>query len=96
MIQLKERYKQMGDRSRKSINNIILSFGAKGITIITQLLIVPLTINYVNTTKYGIWLTLSSIIAWIGLFDLGFGIGMRSKVTEAICLVCNVNRGEIV
>lgn len=73
----------MGDRSRKSIINIILSFGAKGITIITQLLIVPLTINYVNPTKYGIWLTLSSIIAWIGFFDLGFGNGMRNKVAEA-------------
>lgn len=73
----------MGDRSRQSIISIILSFGAKGITTITQLLLVPLTINYVNPTKYGIWLTLSSIIAWIGFFDLGFGNGMRNKVAEA-------------
>ena len=80
---LYERYKQFGDRSRKSIINIILAFGAKGITILTQLLIVPLTINYVNPTQYGIWLTLSSIIAWIGFFDLGFGNGMRNKFAEA-------------
>ena len=78
-----QRYKQFGDRSRKSIINIILAFGAKGITILTQLLIVPLTINYVNPTQYGIWLTLSSVIAWIGFFDLGFGNGMRNKVAEA-------------
>ena len=82
-LELKKRYNQMGGRSKKSIINIILSFGAKGITIITQLLIVPLTINYVNPTKYGIWLTLSSIIAWIGFFDLGFGNGMRNKVAES-------------
>lgn len=81
--QLSQRYKQFGDRSRKSIINIILAFGAKGITILTQLLIVPLTINYVNPTQYGIWLTLSSIIAWIGFFDLGFGNGMRNKFAEA-------------
>ena len=80
---LTQRYKQFGERSQKSIVNIILSFGAKGITILTQLMIVPLTINYVNPTKYGIWLTLSSIIAWIGFFDLGFGNGMRNKVAEA-------------
>ena len=77
------RYKQFGERSRKSIFNIILSFGAKGIIIITHLMIVPLTINYVNPTQYGIWLTLSSIIAWIGFFDLGFGNGMRNKVAES-------------
>lgn len=77
------RFKKSGERSKKSFINIILSFGAKGISIITQLLIVPLTINYVNPTQYGIWLTLSSIVAWIGFFDLGFGSGMRNKVAEA-------------
>ena len=80
---VKQRYLQMSNRSRESIINIVLSFGSKGITIITQLMIVPLTINYVNATQYGIWLTLSSIIAWIAFFDFGFGNGMRNKVAEA-------------
>lgn len=80
---IKSRYKQFGERSRKSIVNIIMSFGAKGLIIVINLMIVPLTINYVNPTQYGIWLTLSSIIAWIGFFDLGFGNGMRNKVAEA-------------
>lgn len=80
---IKKRYKQFGERSRKSIVNIIMSFGAKGLIIIIHLMIVPLTINYVNPTQYGIWLTLSSIIAWIGFFDLGFGNGMRNKVAES-------------
>lgn len=80
---LKEKYKRLDERSRKSVFNIILSFGAKGITIVTQMMIVPLTISYVNPTQYGIWLTLSSIIAWISFFDLGFGNGMRNKVAEA-------------
>lgn len=81
---IKQRYSQLGKRSKESVINIILSFGAKGLTVITQLMIVPLTINYVNPTQYGIWLTLSSIIAWIGFFDLGFGNGMRNKVAESI------------
>lgn len=80
---LANQYKHSCERSQKAVVNIALSFGAKGITIITQLLIVPLTINYVNPTQYGIWLTLSSIIAWIGFFDLGFGNGMRNKFAEA-------------
>lgn len=77
------RYKRMGERSQKSIWNIIISFGAKGISILITLAVVPLTIHYVNPTRYGIWLTLSSIIAWIGFFDLGLGNGMRNKFAEA-------------
>ena len=79
----KQWYKQKGGRSRLAILNIILSFGSKGINILISLLLVPMTIHYVNQTRYGIWLTLSSIIAWISFFDLGLGNGMRNKFAEA-------------
>jgi Na+-driven multidrug efflux pump len=45
---------------------------------------VPLTIDYVNPSRYGIWLTLSSIISWFGFFDIGLGNGLRNKLAEAI------------
>lgn len=70
-------------RSQKAVRNILLSLGTKGISIITSLLVVPLTINYVNPAQYGIWLTLSSIVAWISYFDLGLGNGFRNRFTEA-------------
>lgn len=71
-------------RSKKAIKNIILSFSARFFSILSSLLIVPLTINYVNPTQYGIWLTLSSVIGWIGFFDLGLGNGFRNKFAEAV------------
>lgn len=42
-----------------------------------------MTIDYINPTKYGIWLTLSSIIAWLSYFDLGFAHGFRNRFAEA-------------
>ena len=80
---LYSRYIGLGERSKKSMLNIISSFGAKGSSVLVSLLIVPMTINYVNATQYGIWLTLSSIISWIGFFDFGLGNGMRNKFAEA-------------
>ena len=50
---------------------------------VCSLLLVPITINYVNPTRYGIWLTLSSIIGWILLFDFGLGNGLRNRFAEA-------------
>lgn len=74
------------ERSVKAYKHIVLSFFAKGLSMLVSLLIVPLTITYVNPTQYGIWLTLSSIIAWAGIFDLGLGNGLRNKFSEAMAL----------
>ena len=63
--------------------NIFATFFIKGVSIITSLLIVPLTIDYVNPTQYGIWLTLSSIVGWLSFFDIGFGNGFRNKFSIA-------------
>lgn len=71
-------------RTKETMKSIALSFVAKAISIICNLLIVPMTIHYVNPTQYGIWLTLSSIIGWIGFFDLGIGNGFRNKYAESI------------
>lgn len=73
-------------RSAKVKKNIFGSFFVKGISIVVSLILVPLTIGYVNRELYGIWLTLASIISWASLFDLGFGNGMRNKVAASIAL----------
>lgn len=63
--------------------NILASFFLKGISVLTSLVLVPLTIDYLNPTKYGIWLTLTSVIGWFVFFDIGLGNGMRNKFAEA-------------
>lgn len=58
----------------------------KGVSIGLSLLLVPMTIGYVSSQKYGIWLTLSSLISWLSFFDIGLGNGLRNKFTEAVAL----------
>lgn len=71
------------ERSVTVKKNIAASLVLKCVSILISLQIVPLTIDYVNPTKYGIWLTLSSIIAWLSYFDLGFAHGFRNRFAEA-------------
>lgn len=66
--------------------NIAALFVIKGGNIIINLALVPLTIHYISPTLYGVWLTLSSIIAWFSFFDIGFGNGLRNKFAEALAL----------
>jgi len=70
-------------RSIKAKKNIATSFLIKGVSIAISLVLVPLTVNYVNATQYGIWLTLSSIIGWFSFFDIGLTQGLRNKFAEA-------------
>ena len=44
----------------------------KGGTILISLILVPMTLSYLNPYEYGIWLTLSSTLAWIYTFDIGY------------------------
>lgn len=71
------------ERSRGIIKNIGISILMKSSNIICSLLIVPLTIDYINPERYGIWLTISSIIGWIIFFDLGLGNGFRNNFVKA-------------
>ena len=71
-------------RTVNAKENILASFLIRGCSIAVSLILVPLTIHYVNPTQYGIWLTLSSIISWFSFFDIGFGNGLRNKFTEAL------------
>lgn len=70
-------------RSVKAKKNIIASFFLKGISILINLILIPLTIDYLNPTNFGIWITLTSIIAWFNYFDIGLGNGLRNKLAAA-------------
>lgn len=80
---IKHRYKLSGERSKETINSIVISLFTRVANIIAHLLVVPLTINYLNAERYGIWLTLSSIISWVNLLDFGLGNGFRNRFAEA-------------
>ena len=63
--------------------NVLLSFFAKILSMAVSFIIVPLTINYINPTQYGVWLTLTSVVGWASLFDVGLTQGLRNKFAEA-------------
>jgi O-antigen/teichoic acid export membrane protein len=72
------------ERSVKTKKNILTSIAIKCVSIVVSFLLIPLALNYLNPVKYGIWLTLSSVIGWFAFFDIGLGNGLRNKLAEAL------------
>lgn len=71
------------ERSKLAGKNIYQSFLLKVVNILISLAIIPITINYISVEQYGIWITISSIVAWLAYFDIGLGNGFRFKFAEA-------------
>ena len=72
------------ERTLRAKKNIAATFASKGISILISFVIVPLTLGYVGKVEYGIWMTISSVIAWFSFFDIGLGNGLRNKLAEAL------------
>ena len=72
------------ERTNRAKKNIAAGFLIRGINIGIGLLLLPITINYLDQTNYGIWITLTSLVAWFGFFDIGFGNGLRNRLAEAL------------
>ena len=71
-------------RSVNTKKNIFASLIIRGLSIVISFFMVPLTLNYLDNTNYGIWLTLTSFIGWFSFFDIGLGNGLRNKFAEAL------------
>ena len=72
------------ERSVTVKKNIAALALLKGISVVITFLLVPMTLHYLQPVQYGIWLTLSSIVAWMIYFDFGLGNGLRNKLAEAL------------
>ena len=71
------------ERTVKAKKNIVASFAIKGMSMVVGFLLVRVTLDYLDKTVYGIWLTLSSFLAWFSFFEIGLGNGLKNKLAEA-------------
>lgn len=74
-------------RSKERYRRIILSSGtsfiSKGVVSLVGLVSVPLTINYFGNENYGLWIVVSSLVAWLQLSDFGIGNGITNIVAKS-------------
>lgn len=74
-----------GDNRTQTVKkNALGAILIKGFSILIQLMLVPLTLGYLSSELYGIWLTLSSILLWLNFFDVGFTLGLKNKLAESM------------
>ena len=81
---LKNLFISTSNRSVMLKKNILAMFFIKGISMLVSFLYVPLLLNSMTSSNYAIWLTLTSMVSWISIFDVGLGHGLRNKLAESL------------
>ena len=72
------------ERYRRAGVTASTSYMAKALTILISFVSVPLTVDYVGAERYGVWLTISSLLLWVALTDFGFaGNALVNVLSEA-------------
>jgi O-antigen/teichoic acid export membrane protein len=63
---------------------VATGLASRAVGVLVSLLSVPLTIGYLGPERYGVWVLLSSLLAWVRLADLGIGNGLTNAIAGAL------------
>lgn len=71
------------ERYRRAGFTAAAAFLAKLVGLAAVFVTVPLTLDYLGTERYGLWMTISSVALLLGFADLGIGNGVLNAIAEA-------------
>ena len=70
-------------RHRRILVAAATSALAKITSVATTFISIPLTLHYLGVERFGLWITMSSVIAMLGFADLGIGNGLLNAISES-------------
>lgn len=82
--EIRKKYSSVDTRSKKMYKNTAAMIGIRGISMILTLISAPIMLHHVDRADYGVLLTLTSIVGWVGYMDIGLGNGLRNKLPEFV------------
>jgi len=65
------------------VQGAVTNLSGRLIGVFVSFLSVPLTISYLGQERYGAWITMASLLAWLQITDFGVGNGLTTAVSTA-------------
>jgi O-antigen/teichoic acid export membrane protein len=78
-----EDHERGAERNRRALLTGGTSTLARVVQIGTSLITVPLTLKYLGNERFGLWMTISSVLAMAAFADFGVGNGVLNTVAKA-------------
>jgi O-antigen/teichoic acid export membrane protein len=71
------------ERYRRIALTMLSSLAVRGVGTLTGLVSVPLVLAYLGKERYGLWSAITTVVAWMTLFDFGVASGVVNCVSRA-------------
>lgn len=71
------------ERNRRAVITGSAAMLARAVQVGTSLITVPLTLKYLGNERFGLWMTISSVLAMATFADFGVGNGVLNTVAKA-------------
>lgn len=71
------------ERHRRILLTALAAIFSKIVSIGTVFISIPLTLHYLGAERFGLWMTISSVVALLSFADLGIGNGLLNAISEA-------------
>jgi len=82
-LNVRTELERASERHHRAAYTAVVSTLSRGIGVFATLITVRLTLSYLGTERFGLWMTISSLQAFLGFADLGIGNGLLNIVAEA-------------
>lgn len=74
-------------KSKERFRRIFITGGMAAVvkicSVSINLITVPLTVNYLGPERYGLWMTISSVLSLMSFADLGLGNGLLNAISKS-------------
>lgn len=70
------------ERTRRMKHSTISMLIIKGLSILVSMAYMPLMLSAIDRTDYGVLLTMTSIVNWVAMLDIGLGNGLRNAIAK--------------
>jgi O-antigen/teichoic acid export membrane protein len=71
------------ERRHRAVLSSITGIAARGAAMGASLITIPLTLHYLGNERFGLWMTISSVVALTTFADFGIGNGVLTAVAAA-------------
>ena len=71
------------ERYRRIVLTTLSTVAAKGVSLLSTAVSVPITLHYLGQERYGLWMTISSLVVMLSFADLGLGNGLLNAIAQS-------------
>src|SRR5438270_6831016 len=70
-------------RYQSIIHSTITATAARGVNLVVSFISVPLAVGYLGRDRYGVWVTISSLLIFLSFTDFGLGGSLQNALADA-------------